>query len=120
VSQAAVLSFFNTVSGAYRWWDEFPARIGEGLRQFGIAHVCFRRDYNELSLEPPDARHPTPDGSLADRAWLREHVRPVAARFDKVIFHTHGHYQPIWLGNEVLHHGHARWFWTCTDLGSGS
>jgi glycosyltransferase involved in cell wall biosynthesis len=74
--------------------------------------VHFRRDYNELSTEPALARHPTPEGSLGKLDWLRENVRPVAAGFDKVIFHTHGHYQPILIGREVWHHRRARWFWT--------
>ena len=109
---AAVLTFINTSSGRYRWWDEFPAMVGEGLRRAGVEHICFRRDYDDSSTEPPEARHPTPEGSLGDLRWLRENVRPVAAGFEKVIFHTHGHYQPILLGRETWHHGRARWFWT--------
>lgn len=109
---AAVLTFINTISGRYRWWDEFPALIGESLRRSGIEHVCFRRDYDAGSTDPLEARHVTPEGSLGDLAWLRENVRPVAARFEKVIFHTHGHYQPVLLGREVWNHGRARWFWT--------
>ncbi len=110
--RAAVLSFINTTSGRYRWWDDFPAMIGERLQRAGVEHICFRRDYDESSTEPPEARHPTPERSLGDVRWLRENVRPLAGGFEKVIFHTHGHYQPIRLGREVLHHGRARWFWT--------
>jgi glycosyltransferase involved in cell wall biosynthesis len=112
MKKAAVLTFINTTGGQYRWWDEFPSLIGEGLRRSGVEHICFRRDYAASSTEPPEARHPTPEGSLGDARWLRENVRPVAAAFEKVIFHTHGHYQPIRLGREVAHHGRARWFWT--------
>jgi glycosyltransferase involved in cell wall biosynthesis len=112
VKKAAVLTFINTVSGQYRWWDEFPAMIGDALRRASVEHICFRRDYDAFSTEPPGARHPTPEGALGDMRWLRENVRPLATPFEKVIFHTHGHYQPVWLGNEVLHHGGARWFWT--------
>jgi glycosyltransferase involved in cell wall biosynthesis len=112
MKKAAVLTFINTISGQYRWWDEFPAMIGQGLGKAGVEHVCFRRDYDALSTEPPETRHPTPEGSLGDLGWLRENVRPVADRFERVIFHTHGHYQPILLGREVWHHGRARWFWT--------
>lgn len=112
MKRAAIISFFNTTSGHYRWWDDFAAMIGEGVRQHGVEHVCFRRDYDEFSTEPPEARHPAPEGALGDARWLRQKVRPIAARFERVVFHTHGHYQPIWLGREVLRHGRARWFWT--------
>src|SRR5262245_25085335 len=65
-----------------------------------------------MSAEPEHARYPAPDGALGKLSWLRENVRPIAARFDKVIFHNHGHYQPIFLGREVWRHRRARWFWT--------
>lgn len=109
---AAVFTFFNTISGRYSFWDDFATMVGEGLRRRGIENLRFRRGYNEQSGEPPETRHPTPEGSLGDLRWLRENIRPAAARFDKVIFHTHGHYQPIWLGKEVWLHRRARWFWT--------
>jgi len=89
---AAILTFINTISGRYRWWDEFPAMIGEGIRRAGVEHVTFRRDYDPSSLEPPEARHVTPEGSLGNLRWLRDNVRPVANRYEKVIFHTHDHY----------------------------
>jgi len=110
--KTAVFTFFNTTSGMYAFWDDFARMVGEGLRRHGVENVCFRRDYSDRSTDPPEARHPTPEGSLGSTRWLQENVRPVAARFDKVIFHTHGHYLPIWLGKEVWHHGRARWFWT--------
>jgi glycosyltransferase involved in cell wall biosynthesis len=112
VKSAAVVTFFNTTSGQYRFWDEFATMIGERLRPKGVENICFRRDYGADAPEPADARHPTPEGALGNRRWLRENVRPLAADFEKVIFHTHGHYQPIWLGTEVLSHGRASWFWT--------
>lgn len=112
VRPAAVVTFFNTTSGQYRFWDEFATMIGERLRPKGVENFCFRRDYGADAPEPPEARHPTPEGALGNRRWLRENVRPIAAEFEKVIFHTHGHYQPIWLGAEVLTHGRASWFWT--------
>lgn len=109
---AAVLTFFNTISGQYGFWDEFPAMIGERLGRSGVEHICFRRGYDERSTEAPEARHVAPEGSLGKLAWLRENVRPVASGYEKVIFHTHGHYQPVLLGREVWRHGRARWFWT--------
>jgi glycosyltransferase involved in cell wall biosynthesis len=112
IGRAAVLTFFNTVSGQYSFWDDFATMIGEGLRRRGVENICFRRGYNEHATEPPAARHIAPDGALGALAWLRNNVRPLAASFEKVIFHTHGHYQPIWLGREVWRHGRARWFWT--------
>src|SRR5262245_8348523 len=112
MKRTCVITFFNTTSGQYRFWDDFATGIGARLRKHGVENICFRRDYNEQSAAPPDARHRAPEGALGDRSWLREQVRPLANRFQKVIFHTHGHYQPIWLGPEVWHHGHARWFWT--------
>jgi glycosyltransferase involved in cell wall biosynthesis len=109
---AAVLTFFNTTSGMYAFWDDFARMIGERLARLGVDNVRFRRDYNQFSDEPAEARHPTPERALSDLRWLRENVRPIAARYQKVIFHTHGHYQPIWLGREVWQHRRARWFWT--------
>src|SRR4051812_6229009 len=108
----AVISFLNVTSGRYRWWDEFPLMIGQRLRAVGIDHVCFYRDYEPASPQPPAERHSAPEGSLADARWLIENVRPVAADYDEVIFHTHGHYRPIELWREVKHHRGARWFWT--------
>jgi glycosyltransferase involved in cell wall biosynthesis len=108
----AVFTFFNTISGQYSFWDSFATMIHDGLRLRGIENICFRRDYDEHSTVSAEKRFVAPEGSLGNPKWLREHVRPLAARFEKVIFHTHGHYQPIWLGREVWHHGRARWFWT--------
>src|SRR5262245_59090027 len=101
MSGAAVLTFFNTISGQYSFWDEFATLIGERLARHGVDNVRFRRGYNEHTNERPEHQHPTPDKSLGSGKWLRDNVRPIAARYDKVIFHTHGHYQPIWLGPEV-------------------
>jgi glycosyltransferase involved in cell wall biosynthesis len=112
MSGSAVLTFFNTISGQYSFWDDFAHMIGRRLRDVGVENICYRRDYNEHAIDPPAERHPTPDGSLGSLKWLRDNVRPVAARFNKVIFHNHGHYQPIFLGREVWHHRRARWFWT--------
>jgi glycosyltransferase involved in cell wall biosynthesis len=109
---AAVFTFFNTISGQYSFWDDFATLVGEGLRRRGIENLRFRRGYNEQSGEPPQSRFPTPEGSLGNLRWLRDNIRPAAARFEKVIFHTHGHYQPILLGQEVWRHRRARWFWT--------
>jgi glycosyltransferase involved in cell wall biosynthesis len=108
----AVISFINVTSGRYRWWDEFPLMIGERLRAGGTDHICFYRDYEPASPQPSTGRHPTPEGSLANVRWLSENVRPVAAEYDEVIFHTHGHYRPIEIWREVKHHRAARWFWT--------
>jgi glycosyltransferase involved in cell wall biosynthesis len=108
----AVISFLNVTSGRYRWWDEFPLMIGERLRATGTDHVCFYRDYEASSPQPQSGRHPTPNDSLADTRWLIENVRPMAAAYDQVIFHTHGHYRPIAIWREVKRHRAARWFWT--------
>ena len=109
---AAVFTFFNTVSGQYSFWDSFATMIQDGLRARGIENICFRRGHDEHSAVRPADRYIAPEGKLGSLRWLRENVRPLAAGFEKVIFHTHGHYQPIWLGREVWHHGRARWFWT--------
>src|SRR5262245_27251413 len=109
---AAVFTFSNTISGRYSFWDDFANMIGDGLKRRGIESICFRRGYNEHATEPHADRRVAPPGCLGSLGWLRDNVRPLAARFDKVIFHTHAHYQPIWLGTEVWRHRKARWFWT--------
>lgn len=108
----AVLSFINVSSGRYRWWDEFPQMLGRRLAAVGIDHVCFYRDYEDASPFAAGSRNPTPEGSLADAGWLEQNVKPMAARYEKVIFHTHGHYRPIKLWREARRHPRARWFWT--------
>jgi glycosyltransferase involved in cell wall biosynthesis len=109
---AAVISFLNVTNGQYRWWDDFPSMIRERLKEHGVEHVCFYRSYHDSSREPLEGRRPAPEGCLANSKWVESHVHPVARRYEKVIFHTHGYYQPIKLWTEVWRHGRARWFWT--------
>ena len=108
----AVFSFINVTSGRYRWWDEFPLMLGRQLAAAGIDHICYYRDYDDASPQPAEFRHPTPEGALADARWLERNVRPLAAGYEQVILHTHGHYRPIELWRETRQHPHARWFWT--------
>lgn len=109
---SAVISFFNVSSGRYRWWDDFPRMQTESLNTVGIEHICFYRDYEEASPYLASERHPAPEGCLADMQWLEQNVRSIARRYDRVIFHTHGHYRPIEIWREARHHRRATWFWT--------
>src|SRR5262245_51716927 len=36
---AAVLTFSNTVSGQYSFWDDFATMIGDGLRRRGVENI---------------------------------------------------------------------------------
>jgi glycosyltransferase involved in cell wall biosynthesis len=110
--KSAVISFFNVSSGRYRWWDHFPLMLTEGLSSIGIDHICFYRDYEEASPHPVSVRHAVPEGSLANTRWLEQTVSPIASRYERVIFHTHGHYRPIEIWREARRHSRARWFWT--------
>lgn len=110
--KSAVISFFNVSSGRYRWWDQFPLMLSETLSLTGIEHISFYRDYEAASPRAVCERHVAPEGSLSDIQWLEQNVRPIAGRYERVIFHTHGHYRPIEVWREARRHSRARWFWT--------
>jgi glycosyltransferase involved in cell wall biosynthesis len=102
----AVFSFFpyQTSGNTFAWWDEFPKRISDALKQRGIAHLTFYRDYADASTHPPQERYTATKQQLKSSVWTWRNLRKYARKFDKVIFHTHkcSFHNGLWVFNSVF------------------
>jgi len=113
-SKNAVFSFYNTPSGLYKWWDEFPKEITEKLALANIDHLCFYRDYTEHSIYKPSNQREIKENSWS---WLFS-IYKNAKQYDNVIFHTHSFYPPLKLFLLTLINKNFQWIITEHRLGS--
>lgn len=90
-SKNAVFSFYNTPSGLFKWWDEFPLAITDKLNKHNIDHICFYRSYTDNSLHKLKAQNVVKENSIK---WLYS-VYKLTKQYDNVIFHTHSYYPPL-------------------------
>jgi glycosyltransferase involved in cell wall biosynthesis len=119
-SHCAVIAFHNTPSGMFEWWDEFPQMISKQLVSHRVDFIPFYRCYEQTSKFPFAEQRPIPPNALGNRTWLRDNVESIAARYDRVIFHTHSYYHPnrIWI--ETVLRRRRWWFVTEHRIGSTS
>jgi glycosyltransferase involved in cell wall biosynthesis len=114
----AVFSFFTfRTSGDYSWWDEFPREISKCLKEKGIEHLCFYRDYSEHSLYPVKERHQISHQQMKNTFSAKKIIGPLVKEYDKVILHYHTFYFPcgLWIFNNIFNK-HSHWITTDHDL----
>lgn len=87
----AVFSFYNTPSGLFKWWDEFPIDITNKLKVKNIDHLCFYRNYTKDSLYEPNCQNIVKENSFR---WLYK-IHKLTKEYDNIIFHTHSYYPPL-------------------------
>tara|TARA_R110000737_G_scaffold335076_1_gene353665 strand:- start:1222 stop:2337 length:1116 start_codon:yes stop_codon:yes gene_type:complete len=112
----AVFSFYNTVSGAYCWWDQFPEEITQKLNKQNIQHKCFYRSFSENSIYPENEQNIS---KLDSWKWLLEIYR-LSKKYDRVIFHTHSYYPPLKFYLLTLFSFKRQWIRTEHVLGDGA
>jgi glycosyltransferase involved in cell wall biosynthesis len=110
----AVFSFYNTPSGLFKWWDEFPEQITKKLSNNDIDHHCFYRDYTVDSIYEKKQQAKVQANSWK---WLFSLYKQVK-KYDEVIFHTHSFYPPLKLFLFTLFHKNRHWIITEHRLGS--
>ncbi len=87
-----MISLFNTPAGLFRWWEEFPLRIGALLEPYGIDHVLGYKAFLPNAIVPEAARLVAHDETgVPSPRWVRETLGPIVDRYDRVIIHTHEH-----------------------------
>lgn len=108
-----LIAFFNTTSGRFKWWDEFPIEIRNQLASKGIDSYYFYKSKSDRSLYSKNDIFINPeligDGSLNDEKWLSENVWPIMERYQKVIIHTHSYYPPFKFRKLIRKHGKTTW-----------
>lgn len=108
-----LISFFNTRSGKFIWWDEFPIEIRNRLNQLGVDCYYFYKSKTDLSLYADDEIFINPekigDGSLNDEDWLMTNLWPIMEHYEKVIIHIHSYYPPFKLKKLIQKHGNTEW-----------
>jgi glycosyltransferase involved in cell wall biosynthesis len=112
----AIFSFYNTPSGLFKWWDEFPLEISEKLKKHNIDHICFYRSYTDNSLHSVNNQNIVKENSLK---WLY-HIYKLSKKYDHVIFHTHSYYPPLKLFLLTLISPNKSWVITEHRLGVSS
>lgn len=112
--KTAIFSFYNTPSGLFKWWDEFPQDITAKLNKHDIDHVCFYRSYTKHSMytknEQNIVEHDNPQ-------WLKQ-IKARASKYEQVIFHTHSFYPPLKIFLLTLFNRNYHWVITEHRLGS--
>jgi len=104
MNRCAVVSFYNTPSGMFPWWDQFPNLITSKLSTLNIDHILFYREFTENSLHAKNQQRLATNTELNSWKWLLLHLLPLCRQYEKVIIHTHSHYPPIkvWLLTHLL------------------
>jgi glycosyltransferase involved in cell wall biosynthesis len=113
VNKMAVFSFYNTPSGLFKWWDEFPREITTKLNAQNIDHICFYRNYTSNSSYSINEQNPIKPNSFS---WLMK-INKLASQYDNVIFHTHSYYPPLKLYLLTLLSSKRLWIITEHRLG---
>ena len=113
-NKTAVFSFYNTPSGLFKWWDEFPDEITQKLNKQGIDHICFYRSFTEHSIYNNSEQNIV-ESTNSD--WLSQ-VKEMASKYEKVIFHTHSFYPPLKIFLLTL--GKREYHWVITEHRLGS
>lgn len=108
----AVISFYNTVSGKFSWWDQFPLLISRKLAAEDIDHIAFYKDYTADSAQPSDQRCVATNENLSDWKWIRSNVLPLCREYQQVILHSHSHYAPLKLWPLTYLHPRCEWHLT--------
>ena len=120
MERKAVISFYNTPSGLFPWWDQFPAQISNKLNSEGIDHIVFYRDFTDNSMYSREEQNLATNEDLNSLRWLTKQILPLARQYDQVILHSHSHYPPlkIWLLVYLLKH--CQWHITEHRIGTGN
>lgn len=111
--KVAIFSFYNTPSGLFKWWDEFPREITTKLNAQNIDHICFYRSYTNDSTYSINEQNPIKPNSFS---WLMK-INKLASKYDNVIFHTHSYYPPLKLYLLTLFSSKRLWIITEHRLG---
>lgn len=110
----AVVSLLNTPAGLFRWYEEFPLRIGERLRAEGIDHVLGYKEYLDSTIIPASSRLVAHDETeMPNPRWIHGVLEPIVARYEQVIVHTHS-YGFRECGVWRLTRGHSQRHWWAT------
>ena len=119
MSNKAVISFYNTPSGLFRWWDQFPKLITSKLSNYGVDHIAYYKDYTENTTYPSNSRNIATNQDLNNLRWLFKHLAPICRNYKQVIIHTHSHYPPLKLWAFLLFNRSCQWHITEHRIGSG-
>jgi len=113
-TKRAVFSFYNTPSGLFKWWDEFPQEITQKLANKSITHHCYYRDFT-----PDSVYNVAQQNKIKSNSWHWLYtVYKQAKQYDHVVFHTHSFYPPLKLFLLTLFHKKYQWIITEHRLGS--
>ena len=108
-----LIAFYNTPSGRFRWWDEFPIAIRNMLSEVNIDCYYFYKSINKHSLYNNGEIFINPelsgDGSLNNEKWLSEFVWPIMEKYDEVIIHTHSYSPPFKFQQLIKRHKKTTW-----------
>lgn len=120
MNKYAVVSLYNTPSGMFSWWDQFPSLITERLTALEIDHFVFYREFTENSIYPIEHQHLATNTQLNSLKWLFLNLLPLCKKYQKVIIHTHSYYPPlkIWLLTYLL--PQCEWHITEHRIASGT
>jgi len=111
-----LISFFNTRSGRFKWWDQFPMSLKKRLATYDVDCHYFYKSQTSQSLFRKDEILINPersgDGSLGNDKWLLDNVWPIMEKYKQVIIHTHSYHPPFKLRKLIKKHGSATWVTT--------
>lgn len=117
IVSTCLISFFNTRSGRFKWWDEFPMSLKEQLTDHGVDCHFFYKSRSPQSIFDKDEIRINPersgDGSLGDEGWLFDNIWPIMEQYQQVIIHTHSYHPPFRFRKLINKHGST--FWVATE-----
>jgi glycosyltransferase involved in cell wall biosynthesis len=114
-----VISFFNTPSGLFSWWDQLSLSLTTMLAELGCDHIVYFRSFTENSVYSPAERRVATNADLNDSNWVTQNLQPICLAYSKVIIHTHSHYPPLKV-KSVLQSGRIVWCATEHRIGNSS
>lgn len=113
-----VISFLNTPSGLFKWWDNLSFELTKSLNLWGIDHIFFYKSFTENSVYLEHQQKIATEEDLNCKTWLLNNILPIMNNYEKVIIHTHSYYPPTKFNTILSEHKNVTWCSTEHRIGS--
>lgn len=116
--EKVVISFMNTPSGLFKWWDNLSFELTKSLNLWDIDHVFYYKSFTENSAYLEHHHKIATEDDLNCKTWLLNNILPIMNNYKKVIIHTHSFYPPTKFNAILSKHKNVIWCSTEHRIGS--